>query len=49
MLMVNLRCLIVAICLVGLVAPAWSVAVDTPLADPSLEARALSGLPEPIN
>jgi cytochrome c-type biogenesis protein CcmH len=40
MLMVNLRCLIVAICLVGLVAPAWSVAVDTPLADPSLEARA---------
>jgi len=40
MLMANLRCLVVAICLVGPVAPSWSVAVDTPLDDPTLEARA---------
>ncbi len=40
MLMASLRCLIVAVCLVGPVAPGWSVAVDTPLGDPTLEARA---------
>lgn len=35
-----LRLLMFAILLLGYAAPAWSVAVDTPLADPDLEARA---------
>ncbi len=38
--MVVLRRLVLAICLMGLAAPAWSIAVDTPLDDPVLEARA---------
>jgi cytochrome c-type biogenesis protein CcmH len=40
MLMVVLRRLALALCLMGLAAPAWSVAVDPPLDDPVLEARA---------
>ncbi len=40
MLMHAFRRLVFALCLAGLVAPAWAVAVDTPLDDPVLEARA---------
>ncbi|MDP7547845.1 MAG: cytochrome c-type biogenesis protein CcmH, partial [Alphaproteobacteria bacterium] len=40
MLMLVLRRLCLGLCLMGLVAPAWSVAVDPPLDDPVLEARA---------
>ncbi len=38
--MIVLRRLFLILCLMGLVAPAWSIAVDTPLDDPALEARA---------
>ncbi|MDA1099815.1 MAG: cytochrome c-type biogenesis protein CcmH [Proteobacteria bacterium] len=38
--MAVLRSLLLALCLLGSVAPAWSIAVDTPLDDPVLEARA---------
>ena len=40
MLMALLRRLVFAFCLASLITPAWAVAVDTPLADPVLEARA---------
>ncbi len=38
--MTLLRRLVLALCLMAPLAPAWSVAVDTPLDDPALEARA---------